>query len=99
VSDYTYCRTLWRHGLKTYPNEIWSELGDFRFEVRRLEMFEGGEMAWSSPEEWAGADRTTTPLPELAEIADDPDCISAEVVTAEEFEAAWAKRPERPFAS
>jgi hypothetical protein len=83
-----YCRTRWGHGMRSYPLEIWSELGDYRFEVRRIEFFEDGRVAWTGH----GADSSLTPLPDLEEIADDPDCISAETVTAEEFEAAWARR-------
>ena len=94
MADCTYCRTRWSHGLQTYPKEIWSELGGYRFEVRRLEVFADGTMLWTSPEESAGADAGATPLPDLAELADDPDCEEAAVVTAEQFETIWARRRE-----
>jgi len=92
---YTYCRTRWNHGLTSYPTEIWSELDGFRFEVRRLEVFSNGTILWGSAREGSagGAEMYITPLPELDEMADDPDNVEASVITAEEFEALWARRP------
>ena len=77
---------------KTYrPDDLLKVVDGHRFERRRVEFFADGRVLWTSPETWAGAQTSTTPLPPFEELADDPECEPS-MVTQEEFERVWALR-------
>jgi hypothetical protein len=86
-----YVRVRWDHGFAAEPVEILSELGDDRYEVRKVEVYRDGRL------DWADADRDTDaiglgeiPFPALEEINSQAE-FRAEAITAAEFEAAWTR--------
>ncbi|MEU4524882.1 hypothetical protein AB0F52_39950 [Amycolatopsis sp. NPDC024027] len=90
----SYVKVRWDHDFADEPVELFSELGADRFEVRKVAVYRDGRA------DWADAGRETDeiglgqlPFPALAEIDAQPE-FHAEVITAAEFEVAWARARE-----
>lgn len=86
-----YVRVLWQHDYLDEPVELYSELDEDRWELRKVEVFRDARYgyAWS-----LGSSMTTQlsdePLPESDEIAKDAQFVP-EAITAAEFELVWKK--------
>jgi hypothetical protein len=87
----SYVKVHWDHGFADEPVELFSELGEDRYEVRKVDVYRDGRA------DWADAGRETdaiglaeVPFPGLGEINAQPE-FHAEVITAAEFEAAWVR--------
>jgi hypothetical protein len=90
-----YIRVGWKHQHVDEPVILYSELDDNRFEVRKVEVFRNGRCGYASPEVSSGQTRLgIVAVPELSEIAKDPQFEPVEV-TREEFESVWARREPR----
>jgi hypothetical protein len=87
-----YIRVGWKHGHPDEPVVLYSELDDNRFEVRKVEVFRNGECGFASAETASrGTKLGLVAVPELAEIAKDPQFDPVEI-GREDFEAIWARR-------
>jgi hypothetical protein len=87
-----YTRVVWRHQNPEDPSQLYSELDDLRWELRKLEIFRDGRCGYASAEERAGGTFLgKTPLPELSTIAEDPQFEPFEI-TKQEFEDMWTRR-------
>ena len=90
-----YVRVGWRHQRPDEPVILYSELDSNRFEVRKVEIFRNGRCGYASPEGSSdGTKLGTLAMPELNEIAKDPQFQPVEI-TQREFESVWARREAR----
>ncbi len=84
-----YILVKWNHLFGDEPVLLYSELDDARREVRRIEVFRDGHQDFASAAESRGLGEI--PIPELAEIAADPEFEPSEI-TKEQFEEMWNNR-------
>src|SRR5207248_1876118 len=91
-NDMRYLRVQWRHFHPDEPVEIYTELREDGWEVRKVEVFPDGRIGFASPTEGSGSTMLSVePLPSLEEIAADPQFKPTEI-GREEFENMWKKR-------
>ena len=93
----SYIRVEWMHSLPDEPRWLYSELDGERWEVRKVEQFPDGRMAFAD----AGASSGDTRLgdvqvPTLAEIGAIPEFRPIEITKAE-FEAIWQRATRPPL--
>jgi hypothetical protein len=86
----TYIRCEWFHDFEDEPCSIYSELGDERYETRKIEVFKDGTTTRASTEDlksdpMALADQAT---PSLEEVNAYPEFHMEEISKAE-FEDLW----------
>ena len=85
----TYLRVEWKHTFEDEPIELLSELDPERYEIRKVERFCNGAIAFAGPD---GASGTTmlseTPIPSIEQIAADPQ-FHAIAISRETFEHIW----------
>ncbi len=88
----TYIRVAWIHEHPEEPVILYSELDADRWEVRKVEVFRTGRCGYAdSKESSGGTGLGEVPVPELSEIARDPQFEPVEI-TRDEFEEVWARR-------
>ena len=93
----THIVVTWHHEHPDEPVELFSELDDERFEVRKVEVFRDGRKCFAHASSHSGNTALgIVPVPLLEEIASDRQ-FTPRTITKEEFEAAWiaAIRPGR----
>jgi Domain of unknown function (DUF6881) len=87
-----YLRVRWKHHDSDEPVLLYSELGDDRYETRKVEVYADGSAGFAGPGEEVG---TTwlgdQPVPPLDEINADAQFEGVEIDAAE-FERVWAQR-------
>jgi hypothetical protein len=90
-----YLRVGWKHQHAEEPVILYSELDADRWEVRKVEVFRNGRCGYASAEgSSGGTELGKVPIPELTEIAKDPQFEPCEI-SREEFEAVWTRREAR----
>lgn len=86
-----YSKVTWRHSNSYDPVEIYCELDDARWEVRRVEVFSDGSLDYASRSKSEGR---TFLSPEtfssLAEIRANPEFEATEI-EKDEFDQMWSK--------
>ncbi|MGV9323774.1 DUF6881 domain-containing protein [Streptosporangium sandarakinum] len=89
-----YLQVKWRHHFTEEPIELYSEIDDDGYEVRKVQVFRDGR------KEWADADTETVmtglsevPVGALEEITSQAE-FSASTITKEEFEHLWIQAKE-----
>jgi hypothetical protein len=87
-----YIDVLWKHENPNSPIRLVSELGEDRFEIRKLEFFVDGTLgfAW----EYGSTQNTElgdVPVPTLEEINSNPKFQGVKI-TNTEFEILWQQR-------
>lgn len=88
----SYIKVGWKHRHVDEPVILYSELDEKRFEVRKVEVLRDGRFWWASAQTTSGGARLgTEAVPELSEIARDPE-FDPVAITREEFETIWARR-------
>lgn len=84
-----YLKVLWRHDLPDEPVELYSELDDAGYEIRKVEIYRDGRRDFADGESSLG---TTTlgegPLPSLEEIAEQEE-FSPSLIESAQFENVW----------
>lgn len=84
-----YIRVHWFHDHPTEPVELYSELDDESWEVRKVYVFADGRAEYAGPDGGNGETLLgEAPVPPLNEIAQDPEFLPA-VIGRDEFEAVW----------
>ena len=87
----TYLKVRWIHSHADEPVLLYSELDEYRWEKRKVEVFADGHCVYASAAASAGSTQLSEgPIPSLAEIADDAQFEPLEI-TREEFEDVWAR--------
>ncbi len=87
-----YLRVQWLHFHPDEPVEIYSEINDDGWEVRKVEVFPDGSVGFASSSEGIGSTMLSVePLPALEEIRSDPQFKPTEI-SRQEFEKMWEKR-------
>jgi len=87
-----YLRVHWSHFHPDEPIEIYSEINENGWEVRKVELFPDGSVGFASPSEGMGSTMLSLePLPAPEEIASDPQFRPVEI-SREEFEKVWERR-------
>lgn len=87
-----YIRVAWKHQNPDEPTMLYSELDARRWETRKVEVFRNGRIGYASAEgESGGTQLGLVPVPEISEIAKEPEFEPVEI-TREDFESIWAKR-------
>jgi hypothetical protein len=85
----TYLKVIWLHHHENEPVELLSELDDSRMEVRKVERFRNGTLAFAGPAVAVGPARLgEAKVPTLEEIASDPQFQPSEI-DPDTFERAW----------
>ena len=83
-----YLKVIWHHDFVDEPVQILSEIGEGRYEVRKVEMFRDGRLDWAD-ERWSPSTMLgEVPVPPLEEINVQHE-FTAAVISAAEFEQAW----------
>lgn len=82
-------RVEWFHDLPDEPVLLFSELNNDRMEVRKVEVFRNGTMAFASSVQSSGAiELSYEPIPSIAEISKDPQ-FNPQEISSSEFERIW----------
>ena len=85
-----YLKVCWIHDLSTEPIEMFSELDNNFWELRKVEVFADGTATYADSNKSTGTSRLAeVPLPPIEEIAMDPQFIPMSI-SREEFERVWA---------
>jgi hypothetical protein len=86
-----YIEVRWKHQSPDDPVMIYSELDADSWELRKVELYADGRKGFAdSSREVGGSMLGLEPLPELAEIAAQPEFEPSEI-TPSEFEAVWTQ--------
>jgi hypothetical protein len=81
----------WIHTDVNEPNELYSELNDDRFEVRKIELYRNGKAGTADlHHESNGAMLSYEPVPDLEIIGMDPQFKTKEI-SEEQFNILWEK--------
>ena len=84
-----YLRVAWLHDHADEPVELFSELDDRSWEIRKVEVFRDGSFGFADADETSGSTRLgLDPVPPPDEIALDPQ-FRPEIITRAEFERVW----------
>lgn len=84
-----YILVEWIHDLPDEPSLLLSELDEQQNEVRKIEIFPNGKVGYaSSGIEVGGTRLSIEPIPDLSEIASDPQ-FKPRYISKEEFEKFW----------
>jgi len=86
-----YIAAQWLHSNSEYPIHFYSELDENRTELRKIEVYKDGSFGYASKDEsFGGTELGLEPLPELSEIAEDPEFVIAEI-SSDEFDKLWLR--------
>lgn len=85
----SYIKVRWIHDLPEEPVLLYSELDSERYEVRKVEIYLDGRKGYADASVSVGGARLgEVPVPELAEIAADPQ-FQPESISKVDFENVW----------
>jgi len=85
----TYIFVRWFHDFADDPILLYSELGEGRYETRKVDVFKDGRVDVAGPNfEYGDTGLGVEPVPPLDEIAADLE-FSPREITKDEFEAIW----------
>jgi hypothetical protein len=91
-----YVKVSWKHQHRAEPVELFSELDNARWEVRKVEVFRNGSLGYASRSGSRGGTLLgLVPLPLLAEIESKPEFESSEI-TKDEFDEIWLRATRNP---
>jgi hypothetical protein len=84
-----YIKVLWHHDFPDEPVELYSELDDAGYEVRKVEIYRDGRSGFAEGGSSSGTTRLGEgSLPRLEEIADQEE-FSPSFIEKVEFEEVW----------
>jgi hypothetical protein len=87
-----YLTIKWVHKNPADPVQIYSEIGNDSYELRRIEVWANGRKGFADAnEQQGGTELSVMPIPTLAEIAAQPE-YEPKAIVAEEFHKLWLKR-------
>lgn len=84
-----YIKVLWHHDCPDDPIELYSEVGDDGWEVRKIELYRDGRYGLAGSEGSTGSTGLSDePIPDIAEIAALEE-FTPDEISADEFETVW----------
>ncbi|MFE0736648.1 DUF6881 domain-containing protein [Streptomyces sp. NPDC058855] len=84
-----YLKVLWRHDLPDEPVELYSELDDAGYEIRKVEIYRDGRQDFADGESSSGTTMLGEgPLPSLEEIGEQEEFCPSLIESAQ-FENVW----------
>jgi len=84
-----YLKVKWQHQHFDEPIEIYSEINQDHWEIRKVELFYDGKTSYASPFYHTGSTwLAEAPIPDLAEINTDLE-FEGEWISRYEFERVW----------
>ncbi|GIH19457.1 DUF6881 domain-containing protein [Rugosimonospora africana] len=91
-----YIKVLWHHDCPEDPIELYSEVGDDGWEVRKIELYRDGRYGRASSEgSTASTGLSDERVPDISEIAALEEFTPNEI-SAAEFEAVWQNAQRGP---
>ncbi len=82
----------WLHNFPDEPVKIYSEIDEQRNEVRKIELFRDNKIGYATKNiEFGGSCLSKYPIPEIEEIALDPQFKPVEI-SKDEFEKVWQSK-------
>lgn len=85
----TYIFSKWKNSPEGCPDEFYSELNSTRREIRKVEVFKGGELGFASKSGASSNTRLgTEPVPSVAAIQRQAE-FDIEEISKEDFEVMW----------
>lgn len=86
-----YLKVLWIHNFPDEPIELYSEIDEDGWEVRKVEIFRDGHCDWADCARSVGTSMLSeTKMPSLESIAEQ-DEFSPAKISAHEFEEIWRR--------
>jgi hypothetical protein len=86
-----YLKVEWIHDFSEEPVDLYSEIGDNGYEVRKVEVFRDGHLQYADERhEAGGTSLSEAPVGAVEEIAAQ-DGFRPHVISEQEFEAVWAR--------
>ena len=84
-----YLKVKWQHHHADEPVEIYSEINQERWEIRKVELFRDGTTSYASPFHHTGNTwLAEAPIPEFSEINADSQ-FEGELIDRHDFERVW----------
>ncbi len=84
-----HLEVVWHHDFTDEPVQILIEIGEDRYEARKVEVFRDGRLDWADESRWSPSTMLgEVPVPPLEEINEQEE-FTATVISAEDFEQAW----------
>ncbi len=91
----TFIKVVWLHKDTFDPVEMYSELDEARWELRKVEVFADGSMTHADNEHSTGTTGLgLVEMPSIEELAAYPEYIPTEI-SRSEFERIWAQANDR----
>ena len=86
-----FIKALWHHDSLEYPIELYSEIGEDGFEIRKVEVYANGTYGFANSQSHSSTTQLgEKPIPSVAEINKDSQFHATEIAQSE-FEVIWAK--------
>lgn len=85
-----YLKTIWNHNHQDEPSNIYQEIDDSSYEVRKIEIMKDGQVIGYASEagEFGASILADQKIPTIEEINQEDEFIAVEI-TKIEFENAW----------
>ncbi|BDU02333.1 hypothetical protein IFM12276_53610 [Nocardia sputorum] len=84
-----YLKAQWHHDFDDEPVELFSEIGDDGFEVRKVEVFRDGHRDWADSDRGTGTTELgQIPVPAPDELSEETE-FTALQIDATEFDEVW----------
>lgn len=95
-----YLKTIWNHNHQDEPSNIYQEIDDSSYEVRKIEIMKDGQVIGYASEagEFGASILADQKIPTIEEISQEDEFIAAEI-TKTEFETAWGSAVSQRIAS
>ena len=89
-----YLKVAWIHNWDDEPTTIYSEIDNYRNEIRKIELFRDGRVGYATNKvAHNGTQLSETPLPSLHQIASDRQ-FEPRHITQQDFEQVWKREVE-----
>jgi hypothetical protein len=86
-----YLKAIWHHDFDDEPVELYSEIGDEGYEIRKVEIYRNGKMDFADESHSTGVTLLSEkPIPDIEEIAAQKE-FSPVIVQKAEFEVVWSR--------
>ncbi len=87
----TYIYSKWKNNPAGSPSEFYSELDAFRYETRKVEVFQNSKLGYASNTmSSSGTILGIQPVPPATEIMKQPE-FDIKSISKQDFEAMWTK--------